>query len=86
MLKVKLQIECKSEASVVWMATKQGCKILERLASNCNDKTKVSMKDYFLGERLSKFCPNQLNKKDFCKKCKLENIAETQLDTRQIPS
>ena len=73
MLKVKLQIECKSEASVVWMATKQGCKILERLASNCNDKTKVSMKDFGA-------------KKNFCKKCKLENIADTQLDARQIPS
>ena len=50
MLKVKLQIECKSEASAVWMATKQGCKILERLASNCNDNTKVSMKDYSWGK------------------------------------
>ena len=52
MLKVKLQIECKSEASAVWMATKQGCKILERLASICDDNTKVSMKDYFGGKAL----------------------------------
>ena len=55
MLKVKLQIECKSEASAVWMATKQGCKILERLASNCNDNTKVSMKDYSWGESSQNF-------------------------------
>ena len=85
MLKVKLQIECKSEASAVWMATKQGCKILERLASNCNDKTKVSMKDYSWGGGSQNVTKINL-KKDFCKKCKIQNIAETQLDTRQIPS
>ena len=55
MLKVKLQIECKSEASAVWMATKQGCKILERLASNCNDNTKVLMKDYSWGKGSQNF-------------------------------